>query len=217
MPRWLIWPDLPGGIESADAPSWLTRPGLRRYERAALSALWRRDMLSGVWVPRLQRAPSDVVDFANRFHPVPGFHLVMRHHFGGPYRSNLAQIAMRVMARLADRNADFAQRASIEEVTSVLPSGDYLAVPELAYAGVRYQFFPWRRVRSPGLVRLLRSCAVLHARPTSMRWVFAGDRARRGTLVHTMRRMLERNRSRWQRDPAARAWVDDLDKVVRVG
>jgi hypothetical protein len=203
-------------VDTGDTPAWLASAELRRYDRPALAALWRRDMLSGLWVRRLRRADPSLVEFANNFHAVPGFHLVVRHFFGGRYRRAVARLAMRVAARLAERRPDFHSSAAFEQAVGYLPGGEPLLTPELIFRGICYKFLPWARVDGRGALRLLRRSAMLHARPESVRWVFPGDAARRAEIVRAIRGMMHRTGSRRRLTREARAWLDQLDRVVRV-
>jgi hypothetical protein len=169
-------------------------------------------MLSGLWVERLRRADADLVAFANRFHAVPGFHLVVRHSFGGRYRRAVARLAMRAAARLADRRPEFHSSAAFEQAVGFLPGGEPLLTLELAFRGVRYKFLPWARVDGRGAARLLRRSATLHARPERARWVFPRSAGPRAEIARSLRRALARRGL--SRDE--RAWLDRLDRVVRV-
>ena len=211
-PPWFVvetrWRD---GRSPTKPPSWANRPEMRRYSRAAQSALWRRNMLHGVWIDRLMRADERLVTFVNRFYHAPGFHYVVRDYFNGRFKRNIAQMAMRLARRLRDQGRTLRFERSL-----VFASGGVaVRSVKLISKGIHYILNAWPRIDADTMRQLYRRSTALYGTPQNVRWVFDRTRLRlrKQAIINTVRRALRRSGSNIGMDNG-RAWLNAIDRLI---
>lgn len=214
-PPWFVVETRRGinGRSPTKPPPWANRPEMRRYSRAAQSALWRHHMLRGVWIDRLMRADDQLVRFVNRFYRAPGFHYVVRDYFDGRFKRNLAQLAMRLAARLRDRE----RTLRFERSLTFAAGGAPVRGVKLVSKGVHYVLNTWPRFDGAAMRQQFRRSVSLYGMPRDVRWVFDGRRLQLGKqgIVAAVRRALRRSGP--GRDVGnGRAWLDNLNRLVMI-
>lgn len=219
--RWWHYPYPPwfvietrGGINGrspTQPPPWANRPEMRRYSREAQGALWRHNLLRGVWIDRLMQADDRLVQFVNRFYRAPGFHYVVRDYFNGRFKRDVAQMAM----RLARRFRDPGRALRFERSLSFARGGVPVRGLKLVSEGVHYLLNARPRIDGAALRQQFRRSVALYGNPQNVRWVFDGARLGLGkrAVVDVVRRSLRRPGSGMDLGNG-RAWLNRIDRLV---
>ena len=199
-------------------PVGVNMPRIRRYSREAQRALWRTRLLRGVWIDRLAAADDELVRFVNRFHPVSGFHHVVRAWLGNRVQRAAARLAIRMANRLADQHTDFVRTMRFRR--AITPTSDGIPIQTLAITrgNVHYLLHPWSRLNARATRQQFRRSVALFDGPRAVRWVFDGSRLGMGkrAMVDTIQRHLNRTGPGLGTEPDDRRWLAAVERFVVV-
>ena len=137
--------------DSAPPPPIIIQRFNSRFSESARDALRSYNLYTRFWLNRLSDAPSQLINFIERYHHVSGFQHVVRIYFGNRYGKRQIRALLRLLRDLAVRDSRLYRRIKFRRGTSINEDGDVVRIALLHYRNRVYRVLP------SGLIRVRRN------------------------------------------------------------